>query len=150
MGSLIQTKGTQRLANLFNNRFDAGGALTAAASVKSAGNTLHPGNVLLPDAFANAGLDLLAISDLFIAQNALSGWPNDWNDFLYPSATMAATNTSNSTATLQFAVAPGAPLAPGSPSSVPTFIAQNAAVSNLTAAGKIPHGITVNSVVVNV
>jgi len=150
MGGLIQTKGTQRLARLFNNRFDAGGPLTAALTVKSSGNTPHPGAVILPAAFANANLDLLDISDLFIAQNALSGWPNDWNDFLYPSATMAATNTSNSTATLNFTVAPGAPLAAGSPASVPTFIAQNAAVSNLTAAGKIPHGTTVNSVVVNV
>jgi hypothetical protein len=150
MGGLIQTKGTQRLAKLFNNRFDAGGPLTAALNVKSSGNTLHPGNVLLPAAFAQASLDLLAISDLFIAQNALSGWPNDWNDFLYPSATMAATNTSNATATLQFTVAPGAPLAAGSPESVPNFIAQGAAVSNLTAAGKIPHGTTVSSVVVNV
>jgi hypothetical protein len=48
MGGLIQTKGTQRLARLFNNRFDAGGPLTAALTVKSSGNTPHPGAVLLP------------------------------------------------------------------------------------------------------
>ena len=67
MGALIQTKGTQRLAKWFNNRFDdTATGLTAAGNVVSASCTL-------PAAFADSALNLLAISDRFIAQNAVSG-----------------------------------------------------------------------------
>jgi len=78
MGSLIQTKGTQRLAKLFNDRFDAGSIGTTGGLVKAA--------------FNDVSQDLLSISDSFIAANAVAGWPTTGttagDDLLYPAATM--------------------------------------------------------------
>jgi hypothetical protein len=128
MGALIQTKGTQKLAKLFNDRFDASATgLSFAQTVKNAAG------VLLPDAFGNPSNDLLKISDAFIAQNAGAVWPADGNDFLYPSATMRLNaNAAAGTNTLQFAFA-----------TIPTSIAINSAVSSLTSRRSIPHGTTV-------
>lgn len=83
MGSLIHTRGTQRLARLFNDRFDKGSMPQSQAAQNAAGLSLAA-------AFADTTKDLLKISDLFLAQNAGAGanWPNDGDDFLYPSATM--------------------------------------------------------------
>jgi hypothetical protein len=97
MGALINTKGTQRLANLFNSRFSnlntAGKWTSIGAVPKTFGGTLS-------DAFDKNGFDLLKISDSFIAQNASAAanlWPADGNDILYPSATMTTTAASNNT-----------------------------------------------------
>jgi hypothetical protein len=98
MGALIQTKGTQRLARHFNDRFD-NNSMNATRGVSNASRTLR-------NAFADGSLDLLAISDMFIAQNAGSGWPSDGNDFLYPSATMTTTSAGPGS-TLQFRLPSG-------------------------------------------
>src|SRR5258707_9571519 len=98
MGALIQTKGTQRLARHFNDRFDTG----SIDPTRGVGNMANGVARTLRNAFADGSLDLLAISDMFIAQNAGAGWPTDGNDFLYPSATMIPTNTGVNTSTLQF------------------------------------------------
>src|SRR4051812_17010101 len=127
MGGLIQTKGTQRLARWLNNRFDA--SATGMSVTKAAGSSHGPGTMLGNFDPAN-GLSLATISENFIAQYAGSGWPNDWNDLLYPSATMIPTNPSAATATLQFALAPGSAV---HPPAIPSLIAPGAAVSNLTA-----------------
>ena len=88
MGGLINTKGTQRLANLFNSRFSN---LGTAGSWASTGTIPKTFGGSLSDAFDKEALDLLKISDSFIAQNAKAGfWPADFNDILYPSATMTA------------------------------------------------------------
>ena len=91
MGALIQTKGTQRLARYFNDRFDKD-------SLQTSRQAQTAGNLNLCQAFDDATNDLLKISDVFIAQNATAGtaattttWPQDQNDLLYPSATMTAT-----------------------------------------------------------
>ncbi len=83
MGGLINTKGTQRLSKLFNNRFDP----LSAARIWT--NTIG-GGTTLPAAFRNAGANLLTLSDSFIAQYATANatWLNSGNDLLYPSATM--------------------------------------------------------------
>jgi hypothetical protein len=81
MGGLINTKGTRRLAKLFNNRFNP--LATARSWTNSNGVTLQT-------AFRNSSTDLLALSDGFIAQFATANatWVNTGNDLLYPSATM--------------------------------------------------------------
>ena len=84
MGALINTKGTQRLAKLFNNRFSP----LSAARVWT--NIIGGVQTTLPAAFRNPGADLLTLSDSFIAQYATGNatWLNSGNDLLYPSATM--------------------------------------------------------------
>lgn len=85
MGGLIQTKGTQRLQRLFNDRFDGSApGIAAARNVASSVCSLRA-------AFQDKSLDLLEISEKFIADNAVAAtWPADMNDFLYPSATLKA------------------------------------------------------------
>lgn len=81
MGALIQTKGTQRLAKLFNNRFNATNIITMRTVASTVNN--------LKSAFRDVSLDLLKISDQFIAQNAVVGtWTADLEDILYPSTTL--------------------------------------------------------------
>ena len=97
MGGLINTKGTQRLANLFNSRFNN---LNAAGRWTSTGAVPRTFTGTLNDAFGRNAFDLLKISNSFIAQNATVGanlWPADGNDILYPSATMITTAPSNNT-----------------------------------------------------
>jgi hypothetical protein len=96
MGTLIQTKGTQRLARTLNNRFDESNAgLSAARTFVSAASNLIT-------AFNDTTLNLLQISDRFIFQNstAAATWPADGSDVLYPSTTMTSTSASASTSTL--------------------------------------------------
>jgi hypothetical protein len=102
MGGLINTKGTQRLANLFNSRFSN---LNAAGKWTSTNAVPKTFTGTLSDAFDKDGLDLLKISDSFIAQNASSAtgkWPTDGNDILYPGATMTTTTTASATTSLSF------------------------------------------------
>jgi hypothetical protein len=134
MGALIQTKGTQRLARLFNDRFDdkAPGLIAARSVVSSTGT--------LPAAFADITLNLLTISDRFIAQNAVSGWPTD-GDFLYPSATFATTTAAGGAPanTLGFTL-------PAGISAIPSVIATGASVCSLDARKTIPRGTVVGNV----
>jgi len=116
MGALIQTKGTQRLANLFNTQF------SVLSTARGWNNSITAGGVTtkvnICDAF-NSG-KLLAISDAFIAQNAdptAGSWPTDMNDLLYPSATLTVTSITNAanSSTLTFNIPgnlPGAIVAP--------------------------------------
>ena len=85
MGGLINTKGTQRLAKLFNNRF------LPLSDARPWKNNIGGVQTTLPAAFRNPGADLLTLSDSFIAQYATANatWLNNGNDLLYPSATMA-------------------------------------------------------------
>jgi hypothetical protein len=86
MGSLIQTKGTQRLAKLFNQRFD----VTNLPKMRNIGG--------LTTAFGtNAdSRSLLSISDQFI-----NTW-TDGSDALYPSATVATVQAAAGVNTLRF------------------------------------------------
>ena len=117
MGALIQTKGTQRLANLFNTQF------SVLSTARGWNNSITAGGVTtkvnICDAF-NSG-KLWAISDAFIAQNAdpssAQTWPSDMNDLLYPSATLTVTTITNAanSSTLTFNIPgnpPGAIVAP--------------------------------------
>jgi hypothetical protein len=134
MGALIQTKGTQRLAKLLNNRFDDTGGMTLARKVASSVSSLS-------DAFANAAFNLWEISDKFIAQNAVTAtWPADGNDFLYPGATMTTTNPSGAPATnvVNFT------FAAGFTAGMPAAIAQGVPVSSLDTR-KIPKGTFVGA-----
>jgi hypothetical protein len=134
MGALIQTKGTQRLAKLLNNRFDdSGTGIDFARTVKSSSGSLL-------DAFANAQLDLLTVSDMFIAQNAVSGsWTTDLNDFLYPSATLKAASAVTANNVLTFTLPTGiTALGAG------CVIAKDAKVCSLAARKSIPKGTTVS------
>jgi hypothetical protein len=137
MGGLINTKGTQRLANLFNSRFsnlNAAGKWTSTGAVpKTFGGTLN-------DAFDKNAFDLLKISDSFIAQNAAAAanlWPADGNDILYPSATMTTTATSN-TATLSFNLPAGINALPAG-----SMIRNGASVISLDKRGSIQKDTTV-------
>jgi hypothetical protein len=89
MGALIQTKGTQRLANFFNRqRFDANSIIRT----RNLQNNIAGAITLLRDAFASA-LDktpLLTVSDAFIAQNAGPTWFANGRDALYPATTLVA------------------------------------------------------------
>ena len=132
MGALIQTKGTQRLAKLFNDRFDAG----SMPSTRGVAGTFSGSPINLRDSFRNVSLDLLAISDLFIAQNAVAAsWTPDGNDFLYPSATLRATNATGSTNTLSFALPSGFANIPAG-----SYVTVGSAVSSLDARKTIPKG----------
>jgi hypothetical protein len=135
MGALIQTKGTQRLANNFNSRFSN---LATAGSWTSTGAVPKTFAGSLNDAFDKNAFDLLKISDSFIAQNATGGsWPADGNDVLYPSATMTTTAVSNN-AVLLFNLPAGInALAPGS------MITNGASAISLDKRGSIQNGTTV-------
>src|SRR3954466_15898350 len=133
MGALIQTKGTQRLARHFNDRFDTGSIDATRAVVNGMSRTLR-------SAFADGSLDLLAISDMFIAQNGGTGWPSDGNDFLYPSATMVPTNTGTSTSTLQFRLPAGVAAIPDA------ITATRPSIVSLDVRSKIPRNTTTGAV----
>lgn len=131
MGGLIQTKGTQRLAKLFNNRFD-----DSATGLKVAGsvtNSVPAGAIPLSAAFSAAAGDLLSISDAFIAQYSGANWPvaNPGDDLLYPSATMIATNIANNVVTFQL---------PPTVNAVPNSIQKGSAVCSLDQRKSLPHG----------
>jgi hypothetical protein len=114
MGGLIQTKGTQRLANLFNSRFSV---LTVTRGWRDGGGQK------VADVFRSTP-KLLDISDAFIAQNAnaaaAANWPADMNDLLYPSATLKIDTVVNPT-TLTFRI----------PGTQPTAVAVDSAVTFL-------------------
>lgn len=132
MGGLINTKGTQRLANLFNSRFSN---LNAAGKWKSTGIVPKTFAGTLSDAFDKNGFDLLKISDSFIAQNASATanlWPPDGNDILYPGATMITTAVSSSTS-LSFNLPAGINALSGG-----SMIANGASVISLDQRGSIP------------
>jgi hypothetical protein len=139
MGALIQTKGTQRLAKFFNQRFD--GSQTGLSFIRS---TTRAGGTKLTDDFDNTTgkNSLLKLSDLYIAQNATTAgttWPQDGNDLLYPfSATMVPTNPGNAVSPLIIAVGG---------SKLPDAIKVGSTVSNLTVRSNIPSGTTVGTVV---
>jgi len=88
MGGLIQTKGTQRLAKLFNNRFDAGSIPTTRAVQNLIGGTATSLKVAFAAAFDST--PLLTISDAFIAQYASANWVPQGRDVLYPAVTLVA------------------------------------------------------------
>jgi hypothetical protein len=132
MGGLINTKGTQRLANLFNSRFSN---LQTAGAWASTGVVKNTFKGTLNDAFDKSEFDLLKISDSFIAQNAsagANGWPADGNDILYPGATMTTTAVSSNTA-LSFNLPAGINALSGS-----SMIANGASVISLDKRGSIP------------
>jgi hypothetical protein len=137
MGGLIQTKGTQRLANHFNTRFSN----LAAARLWTSGNAVPKTfSGTLSDAFDKAALDLLKISDSFIAQNASSGlglWPADFNDVLYPSATMIAAAAS-ATNSLSFSF-------PAGITTIPSMIQSGSSVISLDKRGSIQNNTTVTA-----
>jgi hypothetical protein len=92
MGGLIQTKGTQRLANFLNKqRFDAG----SIGRTRTLENNIGGVRVRLRDAFASTldNTPLLTISDAFIAQNAGATWFANGRDALYPATTLVAVAT---------------------------------------------------------
>jgi hypothetical protein len=130
MGSLIQTKGTQRLVKLFNNRF---ADLVVARQWRNAAGTTTV------TAFGSG--KLRDISDNFIAQNANvtapANWPADMNDLFYPSATLSVVSISAGGSTLTFNV-PGTkpdaivPAAGGSPGSAVSCINKPARVDKHT------------------
>jgi hypothetical protein len=138
MGSLIQTKGTQRLARFLNLRFN--GSATGLSFIRK---TQRTGGIHLTADFENTTgkNSLCKISDLYTAQNATTAgttWPQDGNDLLYPfSATMIPTNPGASVSPLQFTL---------SGSKIPDAIAVNSTASNLTTRASIPSGTTVGNV----
>ena len=138
MGGLIQTKGTQRLARHFNARFDF---VNAAISARNVAGSVGGANVTLRDEFKSSD-DLFAISEKFIAQNAvLSSWPNDMNDFLYPSATLLTKSAVTNSSTLTFTLPSGFTALPGASTGV--AIVNGAAVCSLAPTNSIPKGTTV-------
>lgn len=130
MGALIQTKGTQRLTHLFNNRFDKGSIDRTRAVVTSSGVTLSA-------AFANFP-DLLTISDQFIAQNANANgnnWVPNGRDVLYPAATLIAVAVN------------GADITFNDPASgCPQMIANNISAADLDRPLGVPRGAIVSNV----
>jgi hypothetical protein len=127
MGALIQTKGTQRLAKLFNQRFD--GSTTGLSLAQTVQNS---SGLTLAAAFGTPANDLLVISDSFIAQNAGQNWPADGDDLLYPGATLALSADAQANATqLSFQV-------PGT--AIPASIGAGSAISSIITRGAIPHG----------
>jgi hypothetical protein len=132
MGSLIQTKGTQRLTHLFNNRFDKGSIGTTQAVTNSSGATLQAAFATLPD--------LLTISDNFIAQYASADvtWVPKRRDVLYPSATLVAVAVAGASITFTDPVPPWPPL-----------IANSISAADLDRPGGVPKGATVNNVAHN-
>jgi len=138
MGGLIQTKGTQRLARLFNNCFD-----NTATGIGLARN-ITGSTCLLADAFA-ANVNLDFISDNFIAQHAVAGsWTADLNDILYPSATLIASSATVGANVLNFTLPVGYAL----PLSANCAIAQHSTVCNLGPKNTIPTGTFVGAVAV--
>jgi hypothetical protein len=130
MGALIQTKGTQRLTHLFNNRFDKGSIDRTRAVVTNSGITLQA-------AFANFS-DLLTISDQFIAQNANTN-SNNWvlkgRDVLYPAATLIAVAVSGSDITFKDPAL-----------GCPDLIANNISAADLDLPLGVPRGAKVKNV----
>jgi hypothetical protein len=134
MGGLIQTKGTQRLSHLFNNRFDTGSIGQTRAVVNASGTSLKGAFASLPD--------LRSISDNFIAQYASNNWVPNVRDVLYPAATLIAVT-----------VAPGAAAGttyvtfndpnPG----WPPLIANGISAADLDHPVGVPKGATVTAVV---
>jgi hypothetical protein len=138
MGGLIQTKGTQRLARLFNNRFDDNA--TGIGLARNLASTAGPGP--LPDAFA-ANVNLDVISDNFIAQHATFGaWIADLNDVLYPSATLTASGPTVGTNVLNFTLPAGYAF----PLTANSAIAPHSTVCNLAVKNTIPTGTFVGAV----
>jgi hypothetical protein len=137
MGGLINTKGTQRLAKLFNNRFNP---LSEARKWK---NEIATVQTSLQAAFRNAATDLLSISDNFIAQYATANatWLNNGNDLFYPSATMTV-DALPSGANLNVI---GFKLPPGR-STVPEHIKTTASFRNLDNRRTFPDGTTIQAV----
>jgi hypothetical protein len=137
MGGLIQTKGTQRLAEWFNKTFDESGTgLSFARTVTNAAG------VVLPQSFNKVANSLLDISDAFVAQNAGGTWPAGGNDLLYPSATMQVTAVVTvAPPVLRFAL-------PGGIGARPTFIAVGNTANGTIKTGrkKIQRGTTVTNV----
>ena len=133
MGGLIQTKGTQRLANFFNKqRFDAG-------SIPTTRNVVSSVPISLKVAFATSfdSTPLLTISDAFIAQFAGNGWVPNGRDVLYPATTLVAVASATNQITFNN---PG----PG----FPTSIAVGMSASNLDRLPGIgiPKGTTVTTI----
>jgi hypothetical protein len=140
MGGLINTKGTQRLSKLFNNRFSP----LSAARVWA--NTIGGVQTPLPAAFRNPGANLLTLSDNFIAQYATANatWLNSGNDLLYPSATMTVDvlPTAGSLNVIGFKLPPGR-------STIPALILQTNPVPsfrNLDNRRTFPDGTTISAV----
>ncbi len=142
MGGLIQTKGTQRLANFLNKqRFDAG----SIGRTRTLENNIVGVRVRLRDAFALAldNTPLLTISDAFIAQNAGSTWYANGRDALYPATTLIAQATPNPNQ-ITFSNP-----APGWPNSIPLGVASPTITAANLEHGKGPaiqRGITVAAV----
>jgi hypothetical protein len=136
MGALIQTKGTQRLVNLFNNMFDAASLVNMRTAANSNGS-------LVLNEFADGSQDLLTICDAFIAQYATAAgtWPSDKaaSDLLYPSATMVLSAAVNNAMALTFNAAPTL-------NAVSAYIAQGASVSSLDSRRGIPRNTTVTAI----
>jgi len=127
MGGLIQTKGTQRLARLFNNRFDINSIGQTRAVKNSSGTLLQVAFATLPN--------LLTISDTFIAQNAGTPWIPNVRDALYPAATLVAVTVAARDITFNDPAA-----------GWPTLIANNISAADLDHTGGIPKGATVTNV----
>ena len=134
MGTLIQTKGTQRLAKLFNNRFNP----LSTARIWS--NNIAGVQTTLPAAFRHPGANLLTLSDSFIAQYATANatWLSNGNDLLYPSATMTvdALPTAASPNVIGFKLPPGR-------STIPGQIQPNASFRNLDNRKTFPNGTNI-------
>jgi hypothetical protein len=142
MGSLIQTKGTQRLVKLFNSRF------SNLANARK-WNYSSGGNITNISTAFNAG-KLVDISDKFIAQNAdvssAQTWPADLNDLFYPSATLNVSGITNVT-TFTFNI----PSSGNPPQAILASSggAPGSAVSCINKKKGIPHKTTVNSFTVS-
>jgi hypothetical protein len=137
MGGLIQTKGTQRLAKLFNGCFDD--SVTGITLAR----TLTSSTGLLTDAFAAANVNLDFISDNFIAQHAVAGsWIADLNDVLYPSATLTASLATVGANVLNFTLPTGYAL----PLTANCAIASQSTVCSLALKNTIPIGTFVGAV----
>jgi hypothetical protein len=132
MGSLIQTKGTQRLTHLFNNRFATGSIGQTQTVANSSGMTLPAAFATLPD--------LLTISDNFIAQNASAAltWVPNRRDVLYPAATLVAVAVAGANVTFTDPVPPW-----------PSLIANGISAADLDLPLGVPKGATVTNVAHN-
>ena len=132
MGALIQTKGTQRLARLFNNRFDSG----SIGQTRGVQNSL---GISLKTAFSTTfdNSSLLTISDNFIAQfsTPLATWVPNGRDVLYPAATLVAVAVAGNTIT--FNDPAGA---------FPNLIVNNVGAADLDRPGGISKGAVVTNV----
>jgi hypothetical protein len=143
MGGLIQTKGTQRLAKLFNNRFDTGSIPQTRAVENSSGTLLKTAFATLPD--------LRTISDNFIAQNANSNnakWVPQVRDVLYPAATLVAVTVAGNDITFKNPAGGWPPLIAISATITaadldrPGGVQKGATVTNVTNASPVPAGHT--------